>query len=121
VVFGYTALGKAADYRGAAVDASFYALNYARHRLTAALTVRLGREFEIRVDNAARWQANNLLRVTGGDQALATAVGVLYRPRALTGFEFSARVDNAWDDRFQEVPAVPASRRQASMAVGYTW
>ena len=29
-VVGYTALTKTADYRGAAVDASFYALNYAR-------------------------------------------------------------------------------------------
>jgi outer membrane cobalamin receptor len=42
LVFGYTALAKDPDYRGARVDASFYALNYARQRLTAAATVRLG-------------------------------------------------------------------------------
>jgi hypothetical protein len=89
--------------------------------VTAALTARLGREFEVRVDNAARWQAANLLRVAGGDQALTTALGILYRPRALAGLEISVRIDNAWDDDFQEVPAVPASRRQASMAVGYIW
>lgn len=41
VVLGHTWLGKGADYRGAAVDASFYALNHARHRFTAAITARI--------------------------------------------------------------------------------
>ena len=36
-VVGFTWLDKAADYRGAIVDGSFYTLNYARQRLTAAL------------------------------------------------------------------------------------
>jgi len=26
-----------------------------------------------------------------------------------------------WDDRFQEVPAVPASRRQISIGASYAW
>lgn len=121
VVLGYTALGKSADYRGATVDASFYALNYARHRLTAALTCRLGHGIELRIDNAWRAQAANLLRVQGGDEALTTAVGLLFRPRAIRGLELVLRVDNAWDDPFQEVPAVPASPRQISLAAGYLW
>lgn len=121
VVLGYTALSKDADYRGARVDASFYALNYARHRLTAAFTVRLGQSVEVRVDNAARLQAANLLRVAGGDEALITSVGLLVRPPAWRRFEVSLRVDNAWNDTFQEVPAVPASPRQASLAAGLTW
>jgi hypothetical protein len=121
VVVGYTALTKAADYRGAGVDASFYALNYARHRLTAAFTVRLGHGVELRVDNAARLQADNLLRVAGGDQALVTSAGLLIRPAAWRGWELSLRVDNAWNDPFQEVPAVPASPRQVSLAAGLTW
>jgi hypothetical protein len=118
---GYTWLGKGADYRGAAVDASFYALNYARHRLTAACTWRLGNGVELRLDNAVRWQAPNLLRVRGGDQALVSAVGVAYRPPAVPRVELTARVDNAWNDSFQEVPSVPASPRQFSAAVGYVW
>jgi hypothetical protein len=121
VVIGYTWLGKGADYRGAAVDASFYALNYARHRLTAACSLRLGRAFEIRLDNAIRWQAGNLLRVVGGDRALLSAIGLFYRPLAVRGIEISVRVDNAWDDPFQEVPAVPASPRQFSTVIAYTW
>jgi hypothetical protein len=121
VVVGYTAMSKVADYRGAAVDASFYALNYARHRLTAALTVRLGRGIELRIDNAARLQATNILRVVGGDDALATAVGLIFRPSTVRGLELSLRVDNVWNALFQEIPAVPASPRQVSAAAGYMW
>jgi outer membrane receptor protein involved in Fe transport len=121
IVIGYTALAKDADYRGAAVDASFYALNYARHRLTAALTARLGGGFELRVDNVARLQADNLLRTVGGDDAITTSVGLAYRPEAFRGFEVSVHVDNLWDNDFQEVPAVPAARRQFSAGISYVW
>ncbi len=120
-VLGYTGLTKDADYRGAVVDASFYALNYARHRVTAALTLRLGHGFELRVDNVARLQADNLLRVTGGDDAITTAASLAYRPSAWRGVELTAGVDNAWDSDYQEVPAVPAARRQFSFGASYTW
>jgi len=121
VVLGYTGLSKDHNYRGALVDASFYALNYARHRLTAALTGRLGRGFEVRLDNAARIQAANLLRVAGGEEALSTSFGLSWRPEGLPRTEFSVRVENVWDSRFQEVPAVPASPRQFSAGVAYHW
>lgn len=121
VVLGYTGLTKDADYRGAAVDASFYALNYARHRLTAAFTARLGQGFELRMDNVARIQADNLLRVVGGDEAVTSSLGLAYRPSAWKGVECSVVVDNLWDGRFQEVPAVPAARRQVSVGVSYAW
>ncbi|HUR56157.1 MAG TPA: TonB-dependent receptor, partial [Opitutaceae bacterium] len=121
IVLGYTWLTKDSDYRGAAVDASFYALNYARHRLTAAMTLRLGHGFELRVDNVARIQADNLLRVVGGNRAVTTAAALAYRPRSVRGLELSLQVDNAWDTHFQEVPAVPASPRQVSAGVAYAW
>jgi outer membrane receptor protein involved in Fe transport len=121
LVIGYMGLTKDADYRGAAVDASFYALNYARHRLTAAVTARLGNGFELRVDNVARLQADNMLRVVGGDNAITTSVGLAYRPSALRGVEVSVRVDNLWDSDYQDVPAVPAAPRQVSAGVSYTW
>ncbi len=120
-VFGYTALTKDADYRGAAVDASFYALNYARHRITAAVTWRIGRGFELRMDNVARIQASNLLRTIGGDDAIVSALGISYRPRAWKGVEASVQVDNLWDSDFQDVPAVPAARRQISAGLAYRW
>ena len=121
LVVGYTGLTKNAGYRGALVDASFYALNYARHRLTAAITARLGGGFEVRMDNVARIQADNVLRVIGGDSAVTSSLGLGYRPRRWQGVEFSAMADNVWDSRFQEVPAVPAARRQISIGASYAW
>lgn len=121
VVFGFTALAKDADYKGAAVDASFYALNYARYRLTAALIWRIAREWELRLDNAARVQSDNLLRSIGGDEALMSTLGVGYRPVALPGVSFALRADNLWQSNFQEVPAVPASPRLFSLGVTYAW
>lgn len=121
VVIGYSALTKDADYRGAPVDASFYALNYARHRLTAALTVRLGGGFELRLDNVARIQADNPLRLIGGDEAVASAVGLSFRPRGRPGIEVSLQADNLWNSGYQDVPAVPAAPRQVSAGVSYGW
>ncbi|MBS0664632.1 MAG: TonB-dependent receptor [Verrucomicrobia bacterium] len=121
VVLGYTVLSKSPDYRGATVDASFYALNYARQRLTAAVVVRLSREVTLRFDNAARVQAGNLLRVTGGNDAVISSLGLSYRPAAWPGAEFSVQADNLWNSAFQEVPAVPAAKRQLSVGAGYSW
>jgi vitamin B12 transporter len=121
LVLGYTFLDKDADYGGAAVDASFYALNFAKHRLTAALTARLGHGFELRLDNEFRVQEANPLRTAGGDQAVLSSAGLYYLPPRLRGLELSALVDNLWDDDFQEVPAVPAARRQYSVGATYRW
>ncbi len=121
LVIGYTTLTKDADYRGAVVDASFYALNYARHRLTGAITARLGQGFEVRMDNAARIQADNLLRVIGGRRAVTSALSLRYRPLSWRGAEIAVQADNLWNDDFQEIPAVPAMRRQFSASLGYNW
>jgi len=123
LVLGYTFLNKDADYGAAAatIDASFYALNFARHRLTAALMLRPAAGFEVRVDNEYRIQERNPLRTTGGNEAFLTSVGVYYLPPKLRGLELSARMDNLWDDDFQEVPAVPAARRQFSAGAAWHW
>ncbi len=121
LVLGYTALGKSSDYRGASVDASFYALNYARHRLTAAVTARLGHGFELRLDNVARRQAANLLRTVGGDSTVTSALGLTYRPQAWRGFALTVQADNLWNSHFQEIPAVPAASRQISGGASYAW
>lgn len=121
LVIGYTALAKSPDYRGANVDASFYALNYARHRLTAAATLQLGSGFELRMDNVARVQAENFLRNAGGDDALLSTATLAYRPAGWRGVEFTVQLDNVWDSRFQEVPAVPAAPRAWSVGATYVW
>lgn len=121
LVLGYTLLTKDPDYRGADVDASFYALNYARQRLTAAVTVRLGHGFELRMDNVARVQASNLLRTEAGDRAVFSTLALAYRPAFWRGVELTAQMDNLWNSHFQEVPSVPASPRQWSVGASYVW
>ncbi|HYP16558.1 MAG TPA: TonB-dependent receptor, partial [Opitutus sp.] len=121
VVLGYTWLAKDEDYRTAAVDASFYALNYARHRVTFAVTARLSRQFEVRFDNEVRFEAPNLLRTRGGERPLISSLGLAYRPAAWRKLTISVQADNLWDSDFQEVPAVPAAPRQVSGRVAYEW
>lgn len=121
LVFGYTLLDKNADYGAASIDASFYALNFARHRLTAAVTGRLGQGFEVRLDNEFRVQERNLLRTIGGNSAVRSSLGFYYLASAVRGLELSVLVDNLWDADFQEVPAVPAARRQLSAGAAYRW
>jgi hypothetical protein len=73
------------------------------------------------MDNVARLQADNFLRVIGGEEAVTSSLGIVYRPAASRGVEFSVLADNLWDSRFQAVPAVPAARRQVSVGAGYAW
>ena len=119
VVLGYTYLAKSPDYGSAPIDASFYALNFAKHRLTAAMTFRLGAGFEARIDNEFRVQEENLLRPVGGNQTTLTSIGLYYLRPQMRGLELSLLVENLWDRRYQEVPAVPATPRQLS--AGVTW
>ncbi len=120
LVFGYTALAKDADYGLAGVDASFYALNFPRHRVTAAAIVRLGAGFEFRLDNELRFQEANLLRQSD-DEALLSSAGLYFSPARMKGLRFSLEVENLWDSEFQEVPAVPAAQRQLSAGVSCSW
>jgi hypothetical protein len=52
---------------------------------------------------------------------VTSSLGIVYRPAAWRGVEFSVLADNLWDSRFQAVPAVPAARRQVSVGAGYAW
>jgi vitamin B12 transporter len=121
LVLGYTLLDKDSDYGNASVDASFYALNYARHRFTAAVILQLGGGFEIRSDNELRFQEKNSLRTTGGDEAFLSSIGLFYSLPNWPEMEIGLLVDNLWDEDFQEIPAVPAAGRQVSASVSYRW
>jgi hypothetical protein len=121
VVLGYSALAKDASYLGAPVTASFYALNYARQRLTAAVLLRLTETVELRMDNVARIQEPDALRTQGGNDALTTSVGIDWHPLSGQKLLFSLQADNLWNSAFQSVPGVPASRRQLSLGATYGW
>jgi vitamin B12 transporter len=120
-VFGYTALAKSADYGNADITASFYALNYARQRLTAAFTLELAAHLELRLDNAARIQEPDSLRTQGGNDAIVSSAGLYWNPLTGRRLELSLLVDNLWDSAYQSVPGVPASRRQLSFGATYGW
>jgi hypothetical protein len=121
IIIGYTYLHKNADYGTAVVDGSFYALNYPKQRLTAAIVVQLGGGFELRVDNQARIQEDNPLRTAGGNRAVVSSLGLFYRPPRMPRLDFSVQADNLWNSTFQAVPAVPAARREISTSLTCRW
>ena len=121
LVLGYTYLDKTSDYGQATIDASFYALNFAQHRLTAAVVLRLGAGVELRLDNEYRVQEKNSLRLVGGNHAIISTYGLYYLPPKWRGVEFSALVSNVWNSEFQEVPSVPAAHRQYSLGAAWRW
>lgn len=119
LVFGYTFLHKSEDYLPLGT-ASFYAYNFPEHRITAAIVVRPGAGFEVRMDNEVRFQADNPLRGSG-DDVILSSLGVYYRVPQIKGLTLSVQVDNLWNTYFEEVPLVPGTPRTWSAGVTYAW
>jgi hypothetical protein len=119
VVLGYAFLHKEDDYT-APNNGSFYALNYAEHRFTAAFVARPFKGVEGRRDNEARFQAENALR-SRGDDKLISSLGVSYAVPGVDGLTLSGQVDNLWNTYFEEVPQVPGARREWSVSATYAW
>lgn len=115
---GYTYLDKDEDYGTALVDASFYALNFARHRATLALRYRFLERFELRVDNEYRRQEDNPLRV-GDDSTYLASVALAWNDEGRFGA--SLVVDNLTDSEYQPFPGTPAAGRQVSLSASYAW
>lgn len=117
-VFGYTFLDKADDL--APTRGSFYALDYAQHRLTAAVVARLGGGFELRMDNEYRIQEENALR-RRNDEPILSSLGLYYAVPGVKGLSLAAQVDNLWNTYYEEVPLVPGARREWSAGARYAW
>ena len=115
---GYTYLDKDEDYGSASVDASFYALNFARHRVTLALRYRFAERFELRLDNEYRRQEDNPLRV-GDDSTYLASMSVSWTSDG--GFGATLIADNLTDSDYQPFPGTPASGRQVSLNASYAW
>ena len=117
---GYTYLHKDEDYASPDIDASFYALNFPEHRTTLSFAYRLTEHLELRMDNEYRLQRENALR-RSGDHALLSYLSLIYKPLQETPWDLRVSVDNLWDEDFEEIPAVPASRRQFAVQSTYSW
>ena len=117
---GYTWLDKDANYGDTQVDASFYALNFAKHRATLAMRYRFAEGFELRLDNEYRRQEENPLRV-GDDSAYLASVSLVWSGEDNDGFSAALVADNLTDSEFQPFPGTPAAGRQLSVRVSYNW
>lgn len=119
-IASYTFLDKDEDYGDDSIDASFYALNYAKHRITLGAIWSPCESVEVRIDNEWRSQEDNDLR--GSDnEALFTHIGVSVYPPQIDGLELFLAVDNAWDDDYEEVPGTPGRSDQVSCGATYRW
>lgn len=117
---GYTYLDKDADYGTASVDASFYALNFAKHRLTAGAIYQPDDRLEVRVDTEWRKQEPNPLR-SGDNEAFITSASVGWWPTVSGNLRLDLVVDNVTNDDFEEFPGTPAAGRQISLQLRYSW
>jgi len=120
LAIGYTALDKDADYGTAQVDASFYALNFAKHRATLAFVYRFAGDFEFRLDNEYRSQEDNPLRV-GDDSTYLASASLRWTSPADQKLGVALIVDNVTDSEYQPFPGTPASGRQLSLSGSYSW
>ena len=120
LAIGITVLDKDADYGSAQVDASFYALNFAKVRTTAALTWRFAENFEIRLDNEYRSQEDNPLRV-GDDSTYLASASLRWSSPGERRINAALVADNLTDSEYQPFPGTPASGRQLSLSASYSW
>jgi hypothetical protein len=120
LALGYTFLDKDADYGTASVDASFYALNFARHRSTLAVRYEFAESFELRLDNEYRYQEDNPLRV-GDDSTYLASMSLHWGSARLDGLGAALIVDNLTDSEYQPFPGTPAAGRQLSLSATYVW
>jgi vitamin B12 transporter len=120
VASGYTWIDKDADFGAADVDASFYALNYARHRATLAATWHWSDRLAWRMDSEYRVQRDNPLRTTSG-RALIVSASLAWEPPDGRGFGLALTADNLTDSDYQYFPDTPAVGRQVSLSARYAW
>ena len=120
LVAAYTYLDKDSDYGENDVDASFYALNFARHRATLALRYQLTTQLEIRLDNEYRVQEDNPLR-TSDEETYLASLALAWMPVNIRGLAITLIADNLTDSDYQYFPGTPAVGRQLSINAAYSW
>ncbi|MDQ8193115.1 TonB-dependent receptor [Coraliomargarita sp. SDUM461004] len=119
-ILSYTFLTKDENYGDANIDASFYALNYATHRVTLGAIWRPIDMLEVRIDNEWRENEDNALR-NSSDTALFTNLSLSLYPPQIEDLELFFAIDNAWDDDFEDVPGTPGRGDQYSAGMTYRW
>lgn len=114
IAYGY--LDKEADYREEGVDASFYALNYARHRAILISDNALGGGFRMRGELEWREQAHNPLRA-GSRAATFVNLELRWSPVEAPWMDWSVRIENLAKENFEELPGAPAPGREGKVVL----
>ena len=119
-IASYTFLDKDEDYGDEEIIGSFYALNFANHRITLGAIWIPNDIVKVRLDNEWRSQADNPAR-TSSSKALYTNISLSIFPPEHDNLELFVTLDNAWDEDYQEVPGTPGRGDQASCGATYRW
>jgi len=107
---GYAWLDKAVVYVGSGGEASFYVLNYARHRATFALEGKATPNLTLRAEGRYREHPRNLLR-RSGDDALMVDFAFRWTDVPAEGWNLQGTVENLTDEEFEFHPGTPGPRR----------
>lgn len=117
----YSWINRQSSYKDAVADASFYALNYPLHRITAGTIFRPTQEVDFRANTEWRKQEANNLRSSSDTTYTLTSVAATWRPITLPGFSFALVADNITKENFEEIPGVPGVGRTVAGIASWTW
>ncbi|MEX0326728.1 MAG: hypothetical protein AB3N33_11640 [Puniceicoccaceae bacterium] len=117
---GYAWLGKDEDYGDSEVDASFYALNYARHRLLASLEQQVGDSIILRLEGEYRDHPDNSLR-TSDDTAFLLHMEAAWQDAFADGWDLVLRGNNLTEEDFQMLPGTPGPGREVYLTLRCGW
>ena len=120
LVFSYAHIDKDSDYRQSNIDASYYALNFPKHRLVLSSKTKIGQIIEFRLDAEYREQERNILR-KGSSEAFFLSAGLQWKPLTNKNVVFGLTADNITDETFERFPGTPALGRQLSANFSYAW
>lgn len=117
---GFSLLDKDENYRDSNIDASYYALNYARQRLLATIEQQLAEGMVVRLEGEYRKHPDNALR-TGGDEAFILNVEWIWEDFLAEGWALAVRGTNLGKEDFQSIPGTPAPGREGAVSLNYRW
>ena len=113
---GYAWLDKDVAYAASAGDASFYVLNYARHRVTLALEGKATEDLTLRAEARYREHPENLLR-RSGDEGLFLDLAFRWTDFPAEDWNLQGTLENLTDEAFASHPGTPGARRSWRLSV----
>ncbi len=117
LIVGYTFLLKNPNDFPEGADASFYALNYPKHRISSSLVVRPLERLSFGVESEVRHQVPNMLRDSQDLTYFLASASASWRLPAPKDLVLSFTVENLTNEHYEEVPGVPGSGRLLMLSV----